>query len=375
MNENDIILDFFEGSGTTAHATMELNKDGGNRKFITIQIPEQIDKNDTEILPINPEGDELSWYWEKDTFNQKIHNLILKKTKNGWQFYRKQRPKIGDLPTKKPKSFFYKSDYSTSTATTKLKDLLEQKVFKAPKPVPFIKDLLSIGMNENDIILDFFAGSGTTAHTTMELNNDGGNRKFITIQIPELINEKQNKIAYDFVKDTLKTEPTIFEITKERITRAAQKMKEENLNYQSNLGFKIFETTPIFDGYLEDETELDEQTTMFDGSSLSDDDLSSLLTTWKAYDGMKLTDALEEITFSNYKAYYGDKKLYFLDKGFTTEDKKVFLEKLDSDVKFEPNKLVLWGYNFQSKHQKELKEALDTYSNKKDIEIDMIVRY
>ena len=67
---------------------------------------EPLNAKDETILPINPDGDELSWYWSKGTFNDSKHNLIIKKTSNGWQFYRKQRPQLGDLPTKKPKSFF-----------------------------------------------------------------------------------------------------------------------------------------------------------------------------------------------------------------------------------------------------------------------------
>src|SRR5690606_33508629 len=106
------------------------------------------------------------------------------------------------------------------------KELFGKKIFKGPKPVPFIKDLLIIGSDKNELILDFFAGSGTTAHSVMQLNaEDGGNRKFILVQLPEPIDAKKSKVAYDFVKDELGvTPPTIFEITKERIIRAAKQI-------------------------------------------------------------------------------------------------------------------------------------------------------
>ena len=160
-------------------------------EFYITSDDKPLEENDTEILPINPEGEELSWYWGKSTFNNSKHNLILKKTINGWQFYRKQRPQLGDLPTKKPKSFFYKAEYSTSTATTHLKNLFGVKLFDGPKPVPFIMDLLHIGSNKNAIILDFFSGSATTAHAVMQLNaEDGGNRKYIMVQLPEQTDEK-----------------------------------------------------------------------------------------------------------------------------------------------------------------------------------------
>lgn len=137
-------------------------------------------EKDEVVLPINPEGEELSWYWKKETLAKNIHNLIIKRTKNGTQFYRKQRPGLGDIPTKKPKSVWYKSDYSSSSATTQLKSMFGTKVFNNPKPVPLIKDLLHIASNKDALVLDFMAGSGTTGQAVLELNSeDGGTRQFI----------------------------------------------------------------------------------------------------------------------------------------------------------------------------------------------------
>ena len=111
-----------------------------------------------------------------------------------------------------------------SNGTFQVKELFGEKVFSNPKPLKLLNDLIDIGLEENEVILDFFAGSGTTVHAVMEQNKqDGGNRKFITVQLPELIDSKNNKTAYDFVKNELKKEPTIFEITKERIIRAGKK--------------------------------------------------------------------------------------------------------------------------------------------------------
>ncbi len=198
------------------------------------------DSAHTKVLPISPNGEELSWYWSKNNLNQNKHNLILKKTSNGWQFYKKQRPQIGDLPSKKPKSFFYKPEYSTSTATTHLKVLLECKLFNGPKPVPFLKDLAIIGTNDKDIILDFFAGSATTTHAVMQLNaEDGGKRKFIMVQLAEACDEKSEAFKAGY--------KTIAEISKERIRRAGKQltMKGENhsqlstVNSPLDIGFRI----------------------------------------------------------------------------------------------------------------------------------------
>ena len=117
-------------------------------------------------------------------------------------------------------------------------------VFKnGKKPIRLIRDILKISTGKNDIILDFFAGSGTTAHAVMELNvEDNGNRRFILVQLPEEIKEAKSKTAYDFVKNTLGIdEPKISDITQERIIRASKQIKEKYPEYQGDLGFQVWE--------------------------------------------------------------------------------------------------------------------------------------
>ena len=149
------------------------------------------------------------------------------------------------------------TEYGTTTEATKeiLSIFNNEKIFDTPKPISLIKHLLKISTNANaesskedsmdskdvlppnvedsDIILDFFAGSGTTAHAVMELNaEDKGNRKFILVQIDEPINESKNKVAYDFCKNELKsTNPAISDITIERVKRASAKIANANPNF------------------------------------------------------------------------------------------------------------------------------------------------
>lgn len=145
---------------------------------------------------------------------------------------------------------------STDSASNTIKKLFDGKeeLFDNPKPVKLIKELISFSTDNNDTILDFFAGSGTTAQAVLELNKeDGGNRKFILVQLPELCYE--NSEAY---KAGYKT---IADISKERILRVikkiekeqaeAQKQKEEQLDFGDNpeskpldLGFKAFRLAP-----------------------------------------------------------------------------------------------------------------------------------
>ena len=115
------------------------------------------------------------------------------------------------------------------SATKELLDLGLGEYFTYPKGVNFIQEIIKHATSkttQDEIIMDFFAGSGTTAHAVMAQNlEDGGNRKFILVQLDEKIDEKKSKMAYDFCKNELKSkDPTIFDITKERILRAAQSL-------------------------------------------------------------------------------------------------------------------------------------------------------
>src|SRR5690606_12186623 len=101
-----------------------------------------------------------------------------------------------DLPTKKPKSIFYKPEYSSGNGTSQLKDIFRDKRFNNPKPLDLIKDFLVIGSKQESLILDFFAGSGTTLHAIMALNaEDGGNRKCILVTNNE--NNIYEEVTYE----------------------------------------------------------------------------------------------------------------------------------------------------------------------------------
>lgn len=253
--------------------------------------------------------------------------------------------------------------------------LFGKAVFDYPKPTTLIKYFFSYFEANDYLVLDFFAGSGTSGDAVMQLNSeDDGKRKFILVQLPETIDPKKSKIAYDFVKDELKAEPNIFEITKERLKRASDKIRKEK-KYKGDLGFKIFETTPIWEDYDFEADEQNPQQELFDESKLTDDDIKALLTTWKTYDGIALTSALDKIDLIGYIAYYGNGKLYLMDKGFTTENLKNLLEKIDSDKKFNPTSIIAFGYHFDSKNLRELSENVKSYANKKNIDIDFITRY
>ncbi len=335
-------------------------------------IYEIIDKDGNKYFPRIVNGKQSCWRWSKTKVEKDFDELVFKKGKVYTKYY---RPK-GITP----KSLLIDAIYGrTESGNDNIKSLFGFAPFSYPKPTALVSHFVSIATKENDLILDFFAGSGTTADAVMQLNaEDGGNRKFILAQLPEKIDPKKSKTAYDFVKKELKAEPTIFEITKERIIRASNKIKKDNENKDLSsfdFGFKIFKTTPIWDDYDFEADEFNPQQEIFNFDKLTADDIKALLVTWKTYDGIALSHDLATIDLSGYSAYYGNEKLYLMHKGFTTETLKKLLEKIDSDKQFNPTSVIAFGYHFESKSLRELSENVKSYANKKNIDIDFVTRY
>lgn len=284
------------------------------------------------------------------------------------------------------KSVYYEDNRKATKELTALMD--NNKIFENPKSVALLQRIMRFTIGKEDIILDFFAGSGTTGDAVMQLNaEDGGNRKYILVQLPETIDPKKNKTAYDFVKNELKIEtPTIFDVTKERLVRASKKIQEDNEKSKepkdlSNIafGFKVFETIPNNEGnwekYILEAENFDSQTKLFDESKLSKEDLKTLLTTWKTYDGFALTKNLTQIDLDGYIGYYLENKLYLINKGFETKHLKKLLEEIDENKEFNPAVIIVFGYNFQSKILREIADNVKNYANKKHIDIDFVTRY
>ncbi|KHL85028.1 site-specific DNA-methyltransferase [Helicobacter pylori] len=179
------------------------------------------------------------WIRSEETFKKNYQDgeVRIIKIKDKWSVQFKQ---YLNLNGKKPRSMTTDFGGSIEGKNDIINLFNNDKIFSYPKSVKFISTLLKIATNESDIILDFFAGSGTTAHAVMELNaEDQGNREFILVQIDEEI--KEDKSAYDFCKNVLKSaKPIISDITIERVKRAAQKIIESSKDNDLNLGFKVY---------------------------------------------------------------------------------------------------------------------------------------
>ncbi len=211
----------------------------------------------------------MFWRFSQNTIQKHIDEgriCFKKKHKDNERSFIYKRY-LKDLKTTK-KTFdsliFSDNCYMNQAATKELLSLELAEYFSYPKGVDFMAKIVEHATEKGDIILDFFAGSGTTAHAVMELNaEDKGNREFILVQIDEEI--KEDKSAYDFCKNVLKSaKPVISDITIERVKRAAQKIIQSSKESGLNCGFKVYT--------LEDKAQITndkEEITLFNHSNLT----------------------------------------------------------------------------------------------------------
>lgn len=150
-----------------------------------------------EMLPVDTNGVERRWRWGKAMVEQKWQTEIeVRETSGEFRLYTKDRMK-----GEKPKTVWLKPEYSGASGTNSLKDLLGNKAFSYPKAVAQVRDAIQISTEPDDIVLDFFGGSGTTAQAVMEQNAiDGGMRKFIVIEQMDYINTVSYKRLENGIK-------------------------------------------------------------------------------------------------------------------------------------------------------------------------------
>lgn len=205
------------------------------KQYYSIECP------DGTILKNDDLGNPISWLRSEARFKEDLINgeVRIIKINEKWSVQFKQRLPKG----KKPRSIcmFEESLLSdkgkTSDGNAEILKIFKKELFQNSKPVSLINYLIGILCDKDDIILDFFSGSATTAHAVMQLNaEDGGNRKFIMVQLPEITPEKSEarKAGYE----------NICEIGKERIRRAGDMIVNENKDKEGiedlDIGFKVF---------------------------------------------------------------------------------------------------------------------------------------
>lgn len=210
----------------------------------------------SKIYPIKPNGTESRWRGSKESFQKQTEeeNVEWVQNEDTWEIYIKQ---YYEGESEMPSVTLWTHDEAghNHEANDEVRNLLDGRIFDNPKPTRLIKKMLETGANKDSIILDFFAGSGSTAHAILNSNKeDGGNRKFICVQMPEKCEDDSEAFKAGY--------KTIAEICKERIRRVIKKIKsviasetkQSRLKLDSHaelvsasrldLGFKVFKLQP-----------------------------------------------------------------------------------------------------------------------------------
>lgn len=189
------------------------------------------------VIPKKSDGREGRWMWGKTKCQTDFNRLVPRfiSLRNEYDIFVKDYlNKENKARTRKHKTVWSDKILNNQAGTQEVKALLEGDYMSFPKSTNYIKRIVQLGTETDSIILDFFSGSATTAHAVMQLNDeDGGNRKFIMVQLPEVTDEKSEAYKTGY--------KNICEIGKERIRRAGKKIKEDSPLTTQDLdtGFRV----------------------------------------------------------------------------------------------------------------------------------------
>ena len=282
------------------------------------------------VYPKGPTGYDSRWRVGRDTYEKMLANneIYFKPNEDGYgvyyKFYLEGR-------TKRPSNLWNDIE-GNKKAQIDLKALIPEKVFETPKPIELITRAIQISnIHPNDIILDFFSGSSTSAHAVLQMNaQDEKNLRFIMVQIPEETDEKSEAYKAGY--------KNICEIGKERIRRAAKKIKEENPDANFDGGFRVLkcDSSNMKDVYYNPS---EYQPTLFGDltDNIKEDRTPEDLLFQVMLDlGVELSSSLEETTI-------GGKKVFNVADGFLIAcfDNDVTEETITAIAKQEPYYFVM----------------------------------
>lgn len=328
--------------------------------------PENPDLDKTNLIEILPHKNNdgihkfHAWRWSKEKVINEQYNLIAEKKSNGeYEIYTKNRnynqTTLKDIIT------------NISNGDNEISSLFETKVFEYPKSTLLLSTLL--GTMDNSLILDFFSGSATTAHAVMKLNaEDGGNRKYILVQLPEEIEESKPAFKAGY--------KTIDEIGRERIKRAAQKIKEET-NADIDYGFKVVKLENVQEDTLDKLESFDPNVLVSDDyvNDFSNEDssgLETILTTWLNQDGYGLHAKWQDFKLVNYIAHRYSNSLYIVNEGIESSDISRLIEMIENN-ELNISRIVIYTYSLPFTIINELKTNIKNLRNNKTV--DIIERY
>ncbi len=289
--------------------------------YIEVYPPKSI-KNNVQFV----------WRWGKEEKARANLNKEIVGYKVGDEFRIVQKMRN---TAKLIRSFLYEKGYTNRKGTAEVEELLGEKIFSFPKPIELIKLFLEAGSNNNSIIMDFFSGSSTTAHSILKLNSeDEGKRKYILVQIPEKINAGNYN--------------TVCDIGEERIRRVAKKIKEET-NADIDYGFRVYkvDSSNMKDVYYTSTELKQSQLTMFESNVKEDRTAEDLLTQVILDLGLTLDLSIEEKEILNNHVYFVESNSLV-----ACFDDTIDINIIDEICKCKPLKIVFKESSFKTDSDK-----------------------
>lgn len=282
----------------------------------------------------------------------------------------------------------YSMELTTTGAGTYLKQLLhtEDSVFSAPKNMGFLKLLFTLFEDDEFYIVDFFSGSASSADAVMHLNEEQNKKiHFIAVQLPEDLDykfenatgddKKSAKIAISFL-DRQKRPHTLDYIGIERIIASSLKIKEDNPNTTTDLGFKHYTLAEVSQTTLDKIEKFDNSGFITDTTVYDEFGTATVLTTWLVHDNYGFVNKCEMVDLAGYTAYWCENHLYLINPGLTEEAIKSLVEKYNTEGAFNPQNIVLFGYSFNYVEMENLKTNVKILrDSEKNLKINLDIRY
>lgn len=309
------------------------------------------------------------WTWSADKFNIEKNKILIKKTNQGYSVRKKEYVDNNSVYEENNK-FFIKIaksknirsvwNYNSASGTSVLNSLLGNRVFDNPKNLEMIEYILRVcDLKNDDIVLDFFSGSATTAHAVLEANGKNNSEsKFIMIQLPEQCNYDSENYKNGY--------KTICDIGEERIRRAGKKIKEET-NADIDYGFRVYkvDSSNMKDVYYEPTDLQQSQLNMFESNIKEDRTAEDLLTQVILDLGLTLDLKIEEKKILNNNVYFVETNSLV-----ACFDEEIDINIIDEICKYNPLKIVFKESSFKTDSDKiNIFERIKKLSNETEINI------
>lgn len=297
------------------------------------------------FLPVFPDWDdgfEGCWTWGPDKARSQLDEVVAREVKGSWKIFRKNYAEGEDgEATKQVKSIWTDKVFHTEKGQSAFNELFQtrEKIFQSPKSVDTLREVIRMATRKDSVILDFFAGSGTTGHAVLAQNaDDGGNRKFILVQLAEQTPDGSEAKKAGF--------STVAEITKERLRRAGSKILEGicHSSWNRDVGFRVLkvDTSNMKDVYYRpDELKQSDLLDMVDNvkeDRTSEDLLFQVLVDW----GVDLTLPIRRETVQGKTVFFVDDNALVacFDRGVTEDLVKELAKREPLRIVFRDNGFV-----------------------------------